>query len=169
MSDPFIGEIKMFSFAFAPRFWAQANGQLLPIAQNQALFSLLGTTYGGNGQTTFALPNLQTRTPLHASPNFPLGQTGGEAAHTLTSAELPVHTHGIVATSAAAPPAAIGPAGALPALAAHAPYRSGAVQTVPMKAGLVQASGGTQPHENQQPYLVINFCIALVGIFPSRP
>lgn len=172
MATPFIGQIKCFAFNFAPRNWAFTNGQLLPIAQNQALFALLGTTYGGNGQTTFALPDLRDRTPLHfgnnAFGNYPQGSVGGEVNHTLAPAELPSHSHAVVATSAAAPAAAIGAENALPAAAAHQPYRSGAVQAVAMKTGLVQNAGSGQPHANLQPYLVLNFCIALTGIFPSR-
>ena len=172
MATPFIAEIKMFSFNFAPRGWAFTNGQLLPINQNQALFSLLGTIYGGNGQTNFALPNLQDRTPVHfgtsAFGSYAIGQTGGASTHTLTATEMPAHAHGIAATSSAAPATAIGPENALPANAPHEPYRSGSVTPVPMKAGLVQNSGSGQAHSNLQPYLVVNFCIALQGIFPSR-
>lgn len=172
MASPYIGEIKMFGFNFAPRGWAFTNGQLLAINQNQALFSLLGTTYGGNGQTSFALPDLRDRTPLHFGSsvfgNYPQGSIGGGANHTLLSAELPLHSHSVVSTTAAAPAAAIGPENALPAVAGHQPYRSGAVQSVQMKTGLVQNAGGGQPHSNLQPYLVVNFCIALTGIFPSR-
>lgn len=172
MATPFIGEIKMFAFNFAPRDWAFANGQIMSIAQNTALFSLLGTTYGGNGTTTFGLPNLQDRTPMHFGSGpfgtVSLGSIGGEASHTLTFTELPAHTHSVIATTAVAPAAAIGPENALPAAAGHQPYRSGAVQSVPMKGGLVQNAGGGQPHANLQPYLVVNFCIALTGIFPSR-
>ena len=172
VAEAFIGEIKMFSFGFAPRGWAFANGQLLAIAQNQALFALLGTIYGGNGTTTFALPNLQDRTPIHAGTSsfgsFPQGSVGGEASHSLTLPEMPAHSHGIAATTAAAPTPGIGPENALPAAGAHQPYRSSAAQPVSMKPGLVQTAGAGQAHSNLQPYLVINFCIALQGLFPSR-
>lgn len=172
MATPFIAEIRIFSFSFPPRGWASANGQLLAIVQNQALFSLLGTTYGGNGQTTFALPDLRSRTPLHmgtlGTNTYTIGQPGGEEAHALTAAEMPAHNHAIAATTANAPPTAIGPENASPANAPHLPYRSGATQAVAMKAGLVQNVGGSQPHNNMQPYLALNFCIALQGIFPSR-
>jgi microcystin-dependent protein len=172
MSEAFIGEIKMFAFNFAPRSWAFTNGQLLPIAQNSALFALLGTTYGGNGTTIFALPNLQDRTPIHQgtlAPNsYTMGQQGGAATHSLTVAELPSHSHGISATTAVAPATPVGPENAQPASGAHQPYRSGTVQNVALKTGLVASSGQSAPHENRQPYLVLNFCIALQGIFPSR-
>jgi microcystin-dependent protein len=172
VASPFIAEIRIFSFNFAPRGWAFTNGQLLPINQNQALFSLLGTTYGGNGQTNFALPNLQDRTPVHFGTSvfgsYALGQTGGASTHTLTTTEMPVHAHGIAATTATAPATAIGPENALPASATHEPYRSGMATAVPMKAGLVQNAGNGQPHSNLQPYLAVNICIALQGIFPSR-
>jgi microcystin-dependent protein len=168
VSDPFIAEVRLMSFGFAPRGWALANGQLLPINQNQALFSLLGTTYGGNGTINFALPNLQGRVPIHAGAGFTLGQSGGEGNHTLSPGEIPAHSHSLTATTAPGV-AGVGPAGALPALAPHAAYRSGATQLVPMRSGLVQNTGGNQPHANMQPSLAINFCIALQGIFPSRP
>jgi microcystin-dependent protein len=168
MSEPFVAEIRMFSFNFAPRKWALANGQLLPINQNQALFSLCGTTYGGNGTTNFALPNLQSRTPIHVGNGFALGQTGGEENHILQISAMPAHTHGVAATTASAPATAISPDGALPASASHQPYRSGSVSTVAMKPGLVGNAGGAQSHSNIQPYAVANFCIALQGIFPSR-
>lgn len=165
MSDPFLGEIKVISFNFAPKGWALCNGQLLPINQNQALFSILGTTYGGNGQTTFALPNLQGRMPLHRGNGFNLGQQGGEAAHTLTLAELPAHTHVPQAQSAASNPGGT-PAGAVWAnngSARFAPTPNGA-----MSAGTIGNAGGNQPHPNEAPYLVLNFVIALQGIFPSQ-
>ena len=162
----------MFAFNFSPRGWAAANGQLLPISQNQALFSLLGTIYGGNGQTTFAIPDLRDRTPLHSGTSsfatYEQGSIGGETSHSLTLVEMPAHSHGISATTNNAPAISIGPGNAFPASGAHQPYRNGAVQAVPMKAGLAQGAGNGQPHANLQPYLAINFCIALQGIFPSR-
>ena len=168
MSDFFIGEIRIMSFNFAPRNWAMCSGQLLPINQNQALFSLLGTQFGGNGQTTFALPDMRGRVPIHMGGinGYVIGQNGGEVAHTLTMAEMPTHTHAMAATSAAAV-AGVGPGSGIPAVAAHAPYRSGSPQPlVAMHA--MNSTGGSQPHNNMQPYLRINFCIALVGIFPAR-
>ena len=140
----------------------------LHIAQNQALFSLLGTQFGGDGRTTFALPDMRGRVPIHmgGSNGYVIGQNGGEVAHTLTMAEMPTHTHAMAATSAAAV-AGVGPGSGIPALAAHAPYRSGSLQpAVAMRA--INSAGAGQPHNNIQPYLGINFCIALVGIFPAR-
>ncbi|MFC6356146.1 phage tail protein [Luethyella okanaganae] len=163
MSEPFIGEIRMVSFNYAPKRWALCNGQLLPIAQNQALFSLLGTYYGGNGQTTFALPDLRERIPLHVGAGFIQGQTGGEAAHVLTIDELPSHAHGAVAATTAD---AISPSNAYwagPRKPAYGPNPG-----TPLAAASLASSGGGQPHNNLPPYLVVNFAIALTGIFPSR-
>lgn len=170
MSTPFMSEIRMFSFDFAPRSWAMCNGQLLPIAQNQALFALLGTTYGGNGVTTFALPNLQSRVPMHAGQgpglsNRSLGELGGAESHTLTINEIPAHQHALAATSAA--PAG-GPSNALLATPTTTkPYRASATQTMSL-ATMTGSGGGSQPHSNLQPYLTVNFAIALQGVFPSR-
>jgi microcystin-dependent protein len=172
MSQPYIAEIKMFSFDFPPRGWAQCNGQLLPIAQNQALFSLLGTTYGGNGQTTFALPDLRGRTPLHwgngpGLPSVSLGQVGGEENHTLSISETPAHIHSINGSSNA--PSATSPTGAyLSTFATDNVYTPGASGNGAMNPSAVANAGASQPHNNLQPYSVVNFCIALQGIFPSR-
>lgn len=163
MSDPYIGEIKVISFNFPPRGWAFCNGQLLPINQNQALFSILGTQYGGNGQTTFALPNLQGRIPVHQGQSYVVGQAGGEASHTLTLGEMPVHTHLPLAVTAATGASPAGTAWATAPLPAYGPSSDTA-----MNAAALANVGGSQPHENQAPYLVLNFVIALVGIFPSR-
>ncbi|HEY5196407.1 MAG TPA: tail fiber protein [Solirubrobacteraceae bacterium] len=168
MSEPFLGQISLFGFNFAPRGWAQANGQLLPINQNQALFSLLGTTFGGNGTTNFALPNLQGRVPVGSQGGNPTeGQVGGEEAHTMTLAELPSHTHlvaGAATTTTSAPANAF-----LGAPTTGGPYSpppaSGAVA---LASRSLASAGGGQPHDNHQPYLTINACIALQGIFPSR-
>ncbi len=164
MSTPFLGEIKMLSFAFPPKGWAFCNGQLLPINQNQALFSLLGTTYGGDGQTNFALPNLQGRVPLHTGAGFTQGQVAGETAHTITVTELPAHTHVPAASSTAA--AASNPVGDLWADGAKAIYNTAG--SASMAAQAVANTGGSQAHDNMSPYLVLNFCIALQGIFPSQ-
>src|SRR5262245_26082578 len=166
MSDPFIGEIKMISWNFPPKGWALCNGQLLPINQNQALFSLLGTTFGGNGQTTFALPNLQGRTPIHVGSGHTLGEQGGEQAHTLSIAELPTHVHLAHATSANA--SAPVPTGNLLATAAATdPLYGGASSLVAMAPSSIANVGGSQAHLNMQPFLTLSFCIALQGIFPS--
>ena len=168
MSSPYLSEIRVVSFNFAPRGWALCNGQLLPINQNQALFSLLGTTYGGDGRVNFALPNIQGNVPLHMGNGFTLGQTGGEPAHTLAMAEMAAHTHGVTATSDAA--TAASPAGAALAAAGAAVgsvYAPGPANT-PLATGSVATAGGGLPHENRQPFLTLNFIIALQGIFPAR-
>jgi microcystin-dependent protein len=164
MSTPFLGEIKIFSFNFPPKNWALCNGQLMPINQNQALFSILGTTYGGNGQTNFALPNLQGRVPLHVGSNV-LGQAGGEAAHTLIVSEMPAHNHIPMASGATADKST--PNGNLWAVnGTYTAYSSQANEV--MSPDTVTQIGGNQPHQNMSPYLVLNFCISLTGIFPSR-
>jgi microcystin-dependent protein len=170
MSEPFLSEIRIFSFNYPPRGWAFCNGQLLPINQNQALFSLLGTTYGGNGQTTFALPNLQGRVPLHTGSGFTLGQTVGEEAHTLTMSEMPTHNHPVNAyDNSNVDSNANSAAGAFFARTADAStiYTSGNANSA-MAPSVIGNTGGSQPHENRQPFLALNFCIALQGIFPSR-
>ena len=166
MSQPFYGQIQPFGFNFAPRGWAMCNGQILPIAQNTALFSLLGTTYGGNGQTTFALPDLRSRVPVHFGQgpglsNYDLGQQGGGETVTLTAAEMPVHTHGATGSSTFTTK---NPGGKVPAPGGA----YGTPADTSMDPAMIQAAGGSQPHANIQPYLAINWCIALEGIFPSR-
>ena len=165
MAEPFLSEIRLMSFNFAPKGWAMCNGQLLPINQNQALFSLLGTTYGGDGRVNFGLPNLQGRTPMHMGSGHTLGEVGGEQAHTISISELPTHTHSMQGTSAvgnSAPPAGHILA-ATPALIYNP---SGNLTT--LQPGTVGNTGGSQAHLNMQPFLTINFCIALQGIFPSQ-
>jgi microcystin-dependent protein len=164
MSEPFLGEIKVISWTFPPKGWALCNGQLLPINQNQALFALLGTTYGGDGRVNFGLPNLQGRVPIHMGGGFVLGEQGGETAHTLNVSELPAHTHLVTTGASAADQTS--PAGnyvAPSARAGFAPSPNGV-----LLAGSVSSVGGGQPHENLSPYLVLNFVIALQGIFPSQ-
>lgn len=166
MAEPFLSEIRIMSFSFAPKGWALCNGQLLPINQNQALFSLLGTTYGGDGMVNFALPNLQGRAPLHFGGGHTLGERGGEQAHTLSISEIPTHTHTLNASSADGTqpiPSGAALARAAPANPYLAPTNLGA-----MGAGSVTNVGGSQAHQNMQPFLVLNFCIALQGIFPSQ-
>jgi microcystin-dependent protein len=164
MSEPFLSEIKIVSFNFPPKGWAFCNGQFLPINQNQALFSLLGTTYGGNGQTTFALPDLRGRVPIHKGGGFTLGEAGGEQAHTLTLSEMPQHLHVASANNT-------GPNASTPQndfwCAPGAEIYANAPDNV-MRPGTVGNVGGSQPHENMSPYLVLNFIIALQGIFPSQ-
>lgn len=159
----------MVSFPFAPRGWALCNGQLLSIAQNQALFSILGTTYGGNGVTTFGLPDMRGRVPFHFGSNFVLGQRAGEEGHTLTTTEILPHSHTLQASLASANQGGTvtnNPGGNMLAAATTAVYTETSNTT--MAASSVSNAGGSQPHENRQPYLTINFVVALVGIFPSR-
>jgi microcystin-dependent protein len=166
VSNPYLAEIRVISFNFAPKGWALCNGQILPINQNQALFSLLGTTYGGNGIQTFALPNLQARVPVHVGSNFNQGQSGGEAAHALTTAEMPGHTHGVaVATGTGT---SVNPTGAYWAGIKNVnPYSTGSPTTT-LGPTAIGNSGQGQSHDNMPPVLVLNYIIALQGIFPSR-
>lgn len=166
MGTPFLGEIKMVTFNFAPRGWTLCNGQIMPINQNQALFSLLGTTYGGNGQTTFALPNLQGRIAVHqtGNGNFVLGESGGESGHTLAIGEIPSHTH-IAQSGGTGSSGALSP-GNVPGQTSKPFYSPNG--TVVMNPAAVVSAGQNQPHDNMAPYLVINFVIALAGVFPSQ-
>jgi len=169
MAEPFLGEIRLVSFNYAPRDWAQCNGQLLPINQNQSLFSLLGTTFGGNGQTNFALPDLRGKVPIHVGSSFTLGQTGGQQAHTLTIGEMPQHAHVLVGSSSTGNTVNPRPAGggALFAADPGKAYTGSPQSLTALQAGHIANVGGSQPHENMQPYLTITFMIALIGIFPS--
>ena len=165
MAEPFTSEIRIMSFGYAPRGWAMCNGQLLPINQNQALFSLLGTTFGGNGQTNFALPDLRGQTPIHVGSGHVLGEKGGAQSVTLSISQLPIHPHVLSGTSTNGTVQI--PAGNLmaptPSQAYHAPD-GGLVAFAPQA---VTNTGGSQAHLNMQPFLVLTFCIALTGIFPS--
>jgi microcystin-dependent protein len=164
MAEPFLSEIRIMSFSFAPKGWALCNGQLLPINQNQALFSLLGTTFGGDGRVNFALPDLRARTPIHVGSGHTLGERGGESAHTLSIAELPTHTHVLSGTSSSG--TALVPNGNLYAKEANFLYHSPA-NLVAMNSGTAANVGGSQAHLNTQPFLTLTFSIALQGIFPS--
>jgi microcystin-dependent protein len=177
MSEPFLGEIKIMSFNFAPKGWALCNGQMLPINQNQALFSLFGTMYGGNGQTTFALPNLQGRIPAHFGDGLTQGEVLGEIAHTLTLNELATHNHQMMASATGALLNATGrnPTNHSPAQAAAATNPVTGVQiwgtgnvAFQFDPNMISPAGGNQAHLNQQPYLTLNFCVALQGIFPPQ-
>ena len=178
MANPFIGEIRCFGFNFAPFGWAQCNGQLQSIAQNTALFSILGTTYGGDGVTTFALPNLQGQIPMHwgTGPggfNTVIGQTQGTETVTLTANQIPVHTHAM--NSMRVPPGGAPLHLAAPSNTSYisnsgpdALYKLAPTINAPFASTAIGAAGNSLPHENKQPYLVVNFCIALFGIFPAR-
>jgi microcystin-dependent protein len=166
MAEPFLSEIRLMSFSFAPKGWALCNGQFLPINQNQALFSLLGTTYGGNGQTTFALPNLQGRVPIHRGAGFTLGQQGGEQSHTLSVGEMPQHLH--VLQGAANNPTTDTPDPSMLLAKSSVDLYRDPTNLTTMEPTSVSNVGGSQPHQNMMPYLTISFCIALQGIFPSQ-
>jgi microcystin-dependent protein len=166
MAEPFLSEIRLMSFDFAPMGWALCNGQLLPINQNQALFSLLGTTFGGDGRVNFALPDLRGRTPIHVGSGHTLGERGGEQAHTLSIAEIPAHTHVLNASQNNAT-ASIPNSSLLMAQASIDMYRN-PTNPVALNAGSVSNVGGSQAHLNMQPFITLSFCIALQGIFPSQ-
>ena len=175
MSEPFLAEVRIVGFNFAPRGWAFCDGQILPISQNQSLYSLLGTTYGGDGRTSFALPDLRGRTPIHVGRSdggaeHREGAKGGEEAHTLSASELPQHTHEMVGSTADAnSPSPAGNLLAKPSTAVDNIYSTTSdVTDVSLASGTVLNIGGGQAHDNMQPYLALNFCIALQGLFPSR-
>lgn len=170
MSSPFIGEIRMGGWNFAPNGWASCNGALVPISENDALFNLIGTTYGGDGQTTFALPNLQSRVPMHVGPGFALGQMGGVETVTLTTSQIPAHGHSPSANSGAGN--SDNTSGEVWAFSTAQSYAAVTNNLPPpltaMGAQAMQASGGSQPHDNMLPFLCVNFIISLFGIFPSQ-
>lgn len=166
MAEPFVSEIRIMSFQFAPKGWALCNGQLMPINQNQALFSLLGTTFGGDGRVNFALPDFRGRTPIHVGDGHTLGEKGGEQGHSLIQNELPQHVHYIqITNSPGHPEPAAGDM--LSASGDEKRFASTASNIVPSNANNISATGGSQQHLNMQPFLVLSFCIALQGIFPS--
>jgi microcystin-dependent protein len=164
MAEPFLSEIRIMSFDFAPKGWALCNGQLLPINQNQPLFSLLGTTFGGDGRVNFALPDSRGRTPIHVGSGHTLGERGGEQAHTLTKAEMAQHPH-LEAASNSATGGNNSPNGRFLGSGNNMYHSAASFQT--MDPGTIANSGGSQAHLNMQPFLALNFCIALQGIFPS--
>lgn len=166
MSDPFLGEIKIISWNYVPQGWAFCNGQQMPINQNQALFALLGTMYGGNGQTTFALPDFRGKVPIHVGAGYTQGQTGGEQAHTVTASEMPQHIH--IAQAYSQNGDSVVPTGNVVGTVNNLYAPVGAGGLVTLAPGSVSNVGGSQAHNNMQPYLVLNFMIALIGIFPSR-
>lgn len=171
MADPFVAEIRIFPFNFAPRGWAWCDGQLLPLSQNTALFSLLGTTYGGNGQSNFALPDLQGRASMHPGQGpglslHDLGETGGSDTVTLLESEIPSHSHSLQATTAAGTSPA--PTGLMPGTPPRATPYVNAVPNAAMGDSALSPTGSRQPHNNLQPYLTLYFCIALQGVFPPR-
>jgi len=172
MADPFVAEIRIFPFNFAPKGWAWCDGQLLPLSQNTALFSLLGTTYGGDGKSTFALPDLQGRAPMHPGQGpglslHDLGETGGSETVTLLESEIPAHTHALRAQSTTGTKST--PSGnSLARTSGATPYIPPAGALNPMSAQSLAPAGGDQPHNNLMPYLTFYFCIALQGVFPPR-
>ena len=167
MAEPFLSEIRLMSFQFAPVGWALCNGQLLPINQNQALFSLLGTTFGGDGQTNFGLPDLRGRTPIHVGSGHTLGERGGEQAHTLSIAELPTHLHSWKANATPTSVSNTPDSSMVLATSVGDSAWGPATNLVAMNAATLSNTGGSQPHLNMQPFLTLNFCIALQGTFPS--
>ena len=164
MAEPFLSEIRIMSFGYAPRGWALCNGQVLPINQNQALFSLLGTTFGGDGRVSFALPNLQGMTPMHVGNGHVLGERGGEQSHTLTTAELPTHPHTFSGSQANADT----PLSANTMFGTSNNAYAAASNLTGLNPGTITNTGGSQAHPNMQPFLTLSFCIALEGIFPSQ-
>ncbi|WP_442506562.1 phage tail protein [Novipirellula sp. SH528] len=169
MSEPFLAEVKIFGFNFAPRGWAQCDGQILPINQNQSLYSLLGTVYGGDGRTSFGLPDLRGRTCLHVDASYPQGQKGGQETHVLTVPEIPSHDHPLHAYSADATVNPNQPAGNLWAKATASTYHTlSPTSASKLSANAVGNAGNSQGHENMEPFTTLNFCIATQGLFPSR-
>jgi microcystin-dependent protein len=166
MSSPFIGEIRMFGGNFAPVGWAFCNGQVIAISQNDALFNLIGTTYGGDGQSTFALPNLQSRVPVHVGQGFALGQSGGAETVTLTTSQIPAHSHVPQANSGAGTQTS--PAGNVWANSSLGEFDDTNTVDGTMAPGALGPAGGSQPHDNMIPFLVVNFILSLFGIFPSQ-
>jgi microcystin-dependent protein len=166
MSNPFIGEIRMFGGNFAPAGWAFCNGALMPISENDALFNLIGTTYGGDGMETFALPNLQSRVPVHVGPGFSLGEVGGTETVTLTTSQIPAHSHVPQCNSGTGN--AQGPGGNVWASPTTGTIYADVAPNQAMDPAAIGSSGGSQPHDNMIPFLAINFILSLFGVFPSQ-
>jgi len=166
MSEPFLAEVRIVAFNFAPRGWAFCDGQILPINQNQSLYSLLGTTYGGDGRTSFALPDLRGRTPIHVDSSHREGQKSGEETHTLAVNEMPQHRHLVMVTNN--PATTDDPTNHVLSQSIQEQYQDFVGATAPMGTGVVTNVGGSQAHDNMMPYLALNYCIALQGLFPSR-
>jgi microcystin-dependent protein len=165
MANSFLGEIKIMSFGFAPKGWALCNGQLMPITQNEGLFSLIGIDFGGNGSSNYALPNFQGKVPIHMGNGYDIGQTGGESAHNLSISELPVHGHTAQGTSingSTSVPTTLACLGAVNNMYGNAANLTSLSQTA------ISLTGGSQPHPNMQPFLALTFCICLLGVFPSH-
>ena len=167
MAQPYIGEIRMFAGNFAPAGWMFCEGQLLPISENDTLFQLIGTTYGGDGQSTFALPDMRGRIPIHQGAGYILAETGGAESITLTVNQTPVHAHGVRATTNPGSPGYNATTGAVAATAGANVYALGTGVGTAMRANSIAATGGSQPHTNMAPYLCVNYIISLFGIFPS--
>ncbi|HZS04616.1 MAG TPA: tail fiber protein [Blastocatellia bacterium] len=166
MAQPYVGELRIFAGNFAPAGWMFCDGQLLPISENETLFNLIGTTYGGDGQETFALPDLRGRLPLHQGNGFILAETGGAEEVTLTASQLPAHNHALLASTS--PGTENSPANAVPGASPSVTMYVGASPTVNLNPNAMTVAGGSQPHNNLQPYLCVNFIISLFGIFPSQ-
>lgn len=168
MSQPFVGEIRMFAGNFAPVGWAFCNGALLPISENETLFNLIGTTYGGDGQNTFALPNLQSRVPIHVGPGFALGQAAGAESVTLTTSQIPAHSHVPLCFSNSSGGNQNTPDGGVWATSTTGGVYANTAPSATMNPNGIGSAGGSQPHDNMIPFLVINFIISLFGVFPSQ-
>ena len=173
MSNPFVAEIRIFPFNFAPKGWAFCDGQLLPISQNTALFSLLGTQYGGDGRTTFALPNLQGSVAMHTDQYsggglFPIGTQSGEDSLTLLQSEMPQHTHDVQCDTSALQTKLLSPNNGVPSNTSPNTIYADRAASVSMSPSMVSVAGSSQPHNNLQPYLVLNYCIAMQGVYPPR-